>query len=137
MTSPPNPHTHGLDGGSLRFRVRKPFGFLNRFLRRCYPAPKLMPSRNLSYLYFSRFPIRVVSSGSSTLGFLAISMKQKRQTAAGLAKQLGISRVSLWRLRRQFPAECPATDDIEAWRQFCSAHGDRAGTGLQARPLIR
>jgi hypothetical protein len=54
-------------------------------------------------------------------------MKQKRQTTTGLAKQLGISRVSLWRLRRQFPAEVPETDDIEAWRQFCLAHATEAG----------
>jgi transposase-like protein len=50
-------------------------------------------------------------------------MKQKRLTGSELARQLGISRSQLWRLKRQCPDEAPKpTDPIEKWRSFCLRH---------------
>ncbi len=50
-------------------------------------------------------------------------MKQKKLTGTQLAKQLGISRVTLYRLKRQYPAEAPKTfDNVEKWPSFALAH---------------
>jgi Cro/C1-type HTH DNA-binding domain len=50
-------------------------------------------------------------------------MKQKRITGTELAKQLGIARVTIYRLRKQFPGQAPASfNDVEKWRSFCLAH---------------
>jgi hypothetical protein len=44
-------------------------------------------------------------------------------TAAQLAKRLGISRATIFNLKKSYPAGCPKSfDEVEAWRQFCLAH---------------
>jgi hypothetical protein len=44
----------------------------------------------------------------------------KRSTAGELAKQLGLSRATVFNLKKSFPDAAPKTfDDVEEWRQFC------------------
>lgn len=50
-------------------------------------------------------------------------MKQKKLTGTELARQLGIARVTIYRLRKQFLDQAPkAFNDVEKWRAFCLAH---------------
>jgi transcriptional regulator with XRE-family HTH domain len=50
-------------------------------------------------------------------------MKQNKLTGTELAKRLGVSRVTLYRLKRQYPTEAPKSfNDVEKWRSFCLAH---------------
>jgi hypothetical protein len=46
-------------------------------------------------------------------------MKKPRSTAEQLSKKLGISRASIFALRKQHPTKAPKTfDAIEQWRSF-------------------
>jgi hypothetical protein len=43
-------------------------------------------------------------------------------TVTRLAKELGVCRATLYRIKRQYPAQAPKTDDLEKWRSFLLAH---------------
>jgi hypothetical protein len=46
-----------------------------------------------------------------------------------LAKTLGLSRASLYRLRRMYPGAPKTFDDVEGWRKFVARFAIGAGTG--------
>jgi hypothetical protein len=43
-------------------------------------------------------------------------------TATELSKKLGISRTTVYRLKRQYPLHAPPLDKVEKWRSFLLAH---------------
>jgi hypothetical protein len=43
-------------------------------------------------------------------------------TAAQLAKRLGISRATIFNLKKSYPTEAPPFNEIEKWRAFALAH---------------
>jgi hypothetical protein len=42
----------------------------------------------------------------------------KPMTAKGLSRAIGISRRTIFRLKREFPAEAPSFADVAGWRKF-------------------